>query len=597
MEQHALPYFREALLFLALAGILIPLLQRMRVSQVLGFLAVGALVGPYGIGLWAGRIPWLSCFTFTRAEGVAALAELGMLFLMFTIGLELSPARLWTLRYWVFGAGIAQVCFSTAIIGSLAYQFGNPLESALILGFVLSLSSTAVVMQLMAERHSVGSPLGQAGFSILMLQDLAVVPLFILIGVLAKGEREKLMPVVALALVKSLGAVLLIYFWGRRLIRPLFLFFARHHQPDLFMALILLSTLGIAGLTSAAGLSMALGAFLAGLVLAETEFRYEVEVMIEPFKGLLMGLFFMTVGMQIDAREVAREPLWIPLSVAGLFAIKAAVLSVIFRIGGFDWGHAVEGSLLLGQGGEFAFIIVGLTISVGLLDSTIGQFMMLVVGISLFATPLAAQAGRMFRLWWERRHPGQAPPLTEPAAEPADGRVVIAGFGRVGQLLAQILAEQGIRFVGIEINAGLVAQLHSRGMPVFFGNAARTEILSKVDAEHAAAIVVTMDQAGTAQHIVGAVRREYPHVPLFARARDERHAVELKQAGATLAVPETLESGLQLCAFILQTVGIPEETVERVVETERERRISILQGGAEHKDSTRQPDETVRLSR
>ncbi len=574
-----MPYLREALLFLALAGFLIPLLQRMGVSQVLGFLAAGALVGPYGAGLWADEFPWLSVVTFTRVEGIAALAELGVLFLMFTIGLELSPARLWGLRYWVFAAGIAQVCFCTAIIGGLAYHFGNPLESALILGFVLSLSSTAVVMQLMTERHAVGSALGQASFSILMLQDLAVVPLFILIGALEKGEPENLAATLALALAKSLGAVLLIYLWGRRVIRPLFVFFARHHQPDLFMALILLSTLGIASLTSVAGLSMALGAFLAGLVLAETEFRHEVEVTVEPFKGLLMGLFFMTVGMQIDVREVVREPLWIPLSVIGLFMTKAAVLSVIFRIGGFGWGHAVEGGLLLGQGGEFAFIIVGLAVSVRLLEPAVGQFMMLVVGLSLFATPLAALAGSLFRQWWERRQPARAPSPDEPAG----GQVVIAGFGRVGQLLAQTLAELDIRFVGIEIDARLVARLHSSGMPVFFGNAARTDILSKVQAERAAAIVVTVDQAEAARDMVRAIRRQYPHVPLFARARDERHAVELKEAGASLAVPETLESGLQLCAFVLNTVGIPEETVARVVEAERGRRIAILQGGAEWK--------------
>jgi len=571
-----LPHLREALLFLALAGILIPLLQRMRVNRILGFLAAGAMAGPYGIGLWSGQIPWLSTFTFTRAEGIAALAELGVLFLMFTIGLELSPARLWALRYWVFGAGIAQVCFCTAIIGGIAYSFGNALEPSLILGFVLSLSSTAVVMQWMAERRAVGSALGQAVFSILMLQDLAVVPLFILIGVLSKGERENLAPLVALTLAKSLGAVLLIYLWGQRVVRPLFLFLARYHQPDLFMALVLLSTLGIAALTSAAGLSMALGAFLAGLVLAETEFRYEVEVTVEPFKGLLMGLFFMTVGMQIDVREVAREPLWIPLSVAGLFMIKAAVLGVIFRIGGFDWGRAFEGGLLLGQGGEFAFIIVGLTVSAHLLDPSVGQFMMLVTGISLFATPFAAQVGRRFQHWWERHHPGMTPPLAEPAVELAGGHVVIAGCGRVGQLLAQTLAAQDIRFVGIEIDAALVARLHACGMPVFFGNAARMEILSKVQAERAAAIAVTMDQPEAAQHIVRAIRHKYPHVPLFARARDERHAQELKEAGATIAVPETLESGLQLCAFLLQAIGIPEEMAEHMVDTERSRRISNL---------------------
>ncbi|HWJ96005.1 MAG TPA: cation:proton antiporter, partial [Telluria sp.] len=290
---------------------------------MLGFLAVGALLGPFGLGLWAHAVPWLGYLTVSRVEGVEALAELGVLFLMFMIGLELSAERLWALRRWVFGAGTAQVCLSAVIIGCLAYFFGNSLEAALVLGFVLSLSSTAVVMQLMAEQRSMNSPLGQAGFSILMMQDLAVVPLLILIGVLTSGQSEGLTALVTVTVAKSIGAIVLIYLIGRRVIRPLFRSFARQRQPDVFMALTLLSTLGIASLTASAGLSMALGAFLAGLLLAETEFKHEVEITIEPFRGLLMGLFFMSVGMAIDVREVIASPLWLPLSVIGLFTIKA----------------------------------------------------------------------------------------------------------------------------------------------------------------------------------------------------------------------------------------------------------------------------------
>ncbi len=577
MEAHqSLPYLRETLLFLVLTGILIPLLQRWRVNQVLGFLAVGTLVGPFGLGLLAQDIPWLAYFTFPQREGVAVLAELGVLFLMFMIGLELSAERLWSLRRWVFGAGSAQVVVSASLIGAMAYAFGNSLEAAIILGCVLSLSSTAVVMQLMNERRTLGTQLGQAGFSILMLQDLAVVPILILIGVLAKGTSAGLLSLAGFTLLKSVGAIVLIYFLGRRVIRPLFHSFVQQRQPDVFMALTLLSTLGIGGLTAAAGLSMALGAFLAGLLLAETEFKHEVEVTIEPFKGLLMGLFFMSVGMAIDVREMAKTPLLLPLSVIGLFAIKTVVLSVIYRIGGFSWGRAVEGGALLGQGGEFTFIVVGYALTAQLLDAPTGQFIMLVVSLSLFATPMVAKAGRAFGDWWEERHPNLVANLNHAGPEPTGGHVIIAGYGRVGQLVGQLLSAQGIGYVAVEGNARLVAKLHPLGVPVYFGDAARIELLRKVHADAASAIVLTMDHPASALHAVKAIRRMYPTLPLVARSRDEKHALVLKQAGATLVIPETLETGLQLSAFVLQTLGVEEGTAAHTIQIERERRIADL---------------------
>ena len=579
MEAHqSLPYLRETLLFLALTGILIPLLQRWRVNQVLGFLAAGALIGPFGLGLWADEMPWMAYFTFPRLDGVVALADLGVLFLMFMIGLELSAERLWSLRRWVFGAGSAQVGVSAAIIGGFAYYFGNTLEAAAILGFVLSLSSTAVVMQLLTERRTMGTPLGQAGFSILMLQDLAVVPLLILMGVLAGGGNgsEGLAALVGLTLLKSVGGIVLIYLLGRRVIRPLFHSFVQQRQPDVFMALTLLSTLGIAGLTEMAGLSMALGAFLAGLLLAETEFKHEVEVTIEPFKGLLMGLFFMSVGMSIDMREVLKSPLWLPLSVIGLFAIKTLVTSVILRIGGFNWGRAIEGGALLGQGGEFTFIVVGYALATKLMPQAIGQFIMLVVSLSLFATPLVAKAGRTFGDWWEQRNPERNGYLENTVVDPVAGRVIIAGFGRVGQLVAQMVSSQGTPYVAFETNARLIAKLHPLGVPVYFGDAARVELLRKVHAEQAAAIVLTMDHPASALHAVKAIRREYPLVPLFARSRDEKHALALKEAGASLVIPETLETGLQLSAFVLQELGISEGAAAHMIQLERDRRIAEL---------------------
>ncbi|MFM9434909.1 monovalent cation:H+ antiporter-2, CPA2 family [Janthinobacterium sp. CG_23.3] len=576
-EQHAIPYLRETLLFLALAGIFIPLLQRLRVNQVLGFLAVGALFGPFGVGLWASSLPWLSHFTFVRVEQVAGLAELGVMFLMFMIGLELSTERLWSLRRWVFGAGVAQVGVCAALLGGAVYLFGLRLEAAIVLGCVLSLSSTAVVMQLLNERRALHTPAGQATFSILMLQDLAVVPLFILIGVLASGDSDNLFYLLGFTMAKSAAAIVLIYLLGRRVIRPLFQFFVKRHQPDVFMALTLLSTLGIAALTAAAGLSMALGALLAGLLLAETEFRHEVEVTIEPFKGLLMGVFFMSVGMQIDVREIARQPLLIPLAVLGLFAVKTAVVGVIFRVGGFPWGRALESGVLLGQGGEFAFIVVGYALSTKLIAAPVAQFVMLVVGLSLFATPALAKAGVAFGDWWQRRHSEQVADLDDGAAPPADSRIVIAGFGRIGQMVAKILQEQGVPYVAVENDARLVTRLHPQGFPVYFGDASRAELLHKVHAGKAAAVVLTMDHPASVLHAVKSIRREFPQLPVYARARDDKHATALMHAGATLVVPEALESGLQLSVTVLQRLGFAEARAFELVNDERELRNAGLQ--------------------
>ena len=390
-EQHGMPFLRETLEFLVLAGILIPLLQRFKVNQVLGFLGAGLIVGPYGLGLWVDTWPWLAKFTFPRGEGLSALADLGVLFLMFMIGLELSAERLWAMRRWVFGAGALQVVLSSAIICALAMAFGNTWQASLVLGMVLSLSSTAVIVQLLSQREALASPMGQSIFAVLMFQDLAVVPVLILIDLLGRGSSPDMWSVTGLTLLKSVVAVVLIFVIGRKVIRPLFRNFARQRQSDVFMALTLLATLSIAGLTAAAGLSMALGALLAGLLLAETEYRHEVEVTIEPFKGLLMGLFFMTVGMGIDAREILANPLWVPLSVIGLILIKAVVVTGIFRIGGLSWGRSVESGLLLGQGGEFAFIVVGVAAASQLLSPEMAQFVLLVVGLTLFVTPMVAQ--------------------------------------------------------------------------------------------------------------------------------------------------------------------------------------------------------------
>ena len=566
------PFLREVILFLALTGILIPLLQRFRISQVLGFLVTGAVFGPFGLGLFVDTSPWLIHVTFPRLEGAHILADFGVVFLLFLVGLELSAERLWAMRRWVFGAGTAQVLISAACIGALAAAFGNAWQSAVVLGLVLSLSSTAIVVQLLTERRELASAVGRASFSVLLLQDLAVVPLLVLIGILGQSQDGNFLWLIVIALTKAVAAIGVIVLLGRGVLRPLFHRVSVTRQPETFMAMTLLSVLGIAALTWLAGLSMALGAFLAGLLLAETEYRHEIQVTIEPFKGLLMGMFFMTVGMGVDARTLLHDPVWIPLSVLGLFAVKSLVMIPLFKRFGLSWGQALESGVLLGQGGEFAFIVIGIAVMQQVLPNAVGQFVMLVVGFSMLVTPAAARVGRTLGQWVER-HLGQPVEVEAPSVPELDGHIVIAGFGRVGQLLGQLLDAQNIPYLALEHDAKTANASHRRGLPVFSGDASRPDLLRQVRVDRARAVVITMDHYSAALNAVGAIRRDYPEVRIFARARDEKHAQLLIQAGANEVIPETLESSLQLAAFVLEEIGMPEDASAELIQREREKRI------------------------
>ena len=584
MDAHGnFPFLKETILFLALSGVLMPLLSRLRINPVLGFLSVGVLLGPYGLASLAGTWPVLSWFTFARPEDVEFLAELGVIFLMFMIGLEMSVERLWSMRRLVFGLGGLQVALSAAAVGGLALWFGNSIEAAVILGVVLAFSSTAIVMQLLIQRRELGTPLGQSTFAILLFQDLAVVPLLVLISILGASSGEgSFASLLGSAVVKGVLTVVLIYLIGRRVVRPLFHQITVEKQPDTFTALTLLTTLGVAALTWYAGLSMALGALLAGLIIAETEFRHEVEITIEPFKGLLMGLFFMSVGMGIDLRALLAEPLWIPLSVVGLLAMKALIIFVLLRVFGLSWGRSAEGGLLLGQGGEFAFIVIGMALALGLLERQVGQFMLIVVGVSMLVAPVVARLGQSLGDNIDRR---AAPPAPEDMeVGELGGHVIIAGYGRVGQMVGQMLAEQGVAFVAIENDAQLIAHQRKAGVPLVFGDASRPELLRKLRIDQARAVVLTMDHTAAAIHAVQGIRRLMPMMRIIARARDEKHALLLREAGASVVVPETLESSLKLTGWVLETLGVPSDAALRLLEQERERRIVALRdtsvGGA-----------------
>ncbi|MDY0011559.1 MAG: cation:proton antiporter [Rhodocyclaceae bacterium] len=576
-EHEALPYLREIILFLVLAGVLIPLLARLRVNPVLGFLAVGTVVGPYGLGAAANEHPWLGWLTFGSQEDVAAFAELGVVFLMFTIGLEMSVERLWAMRRLVFGAGGAQVGLSALAIGGIALAFGNEPEAAVVLGLVLALSSTAVVMQLLAQRREMSTPMGRVAFAVLLFQDLAVVPLLVLIAILGQEGKGSFFSLLGLATLKAVVTVGLIYLAGSRLIRPLFHHLAGRRAPDTFMALTLLASLGVAALTWAAGLSMAMGALLAGLIIAETEFRHEVEVTIEPFKGLLMGLFFLSVGMGIDLAAFAQEPLWLPLSVLGLMLLKGLILFGVLRVAGLTWGRATEGAVLLSQGGEFAFIVVGTAMQLDLLPPGIGQFMLLVVGLSMLATPFAAKAGQWLGETLDRRLGSREQVRDDALVAELTDHVIIAGYGRVGQLVGQLLLERGLSMVAVEPDARQVVRHRRKGVPVIFGDASRPGLLRRLHLERATLVILTMNDAEPARNAVGAIRALAPKVPILARVQDERHALELLQAGANGVIPDTLEAALQLAGLALESLGEGEEAIHELLHEERKRRIGAYQ--------------------
>jgi monovalent cation:proton antiporter-2 (CPA2) family protein len=570
MGSHAtLPYLRETIIFLVSAGVMVPLFHRFRVSPVIGYLVVGGAIGPFGLGLLADEFPILSHVVISDIAGVQALAELGVVFLLFTIGLELSLERLWAMRRLVFGLGSLQVLVTSAVIGVIAFEFGNSVPASIILGACLALSSTAIVMQLLMEGRRIGTPLGRSSFSILLMQDLAVVPILFVVGVLGTEDDAGFGVDLALALGKAVLTIVLIYSVGRLVLRPALRVVAQTRSAEMFMAAVLLTVIGIAAITGFAGLSMALGAFLAGLLLAETEYSHEIEVDLEPFKGLMLGLFFMSVGMGIDWRVVGDEPLWIPLSVVGLFLVKSVITAGLCRAFGLPRHTAIEAGLLLGQGGEFAFIVVGLAMSLSLLPGEVGQFMLIVAGLTMLVTPLIAKAAenwaqRMERAETTRSHQG---PLE--AVGDLEGHVILAGFGRFGRTLANTLQAESITFIALDTDPGHVAQGRADKLPVFYGDASRLDMLQRAHIGSCAAVVVTMDNPAAAERIVGEIRRAWPLIAVYARARDKGHAARMMAAGATQAVPETIEGSLQLAGRVLSGLGATEDTVRRRLEHQR----------------------------
>jgi len=547
--------YREALLFLATAGVVAPLFVRMRVSPVLGYVLAGALLGPYGLGRLATRAPWLQNVLLTDLGGIDRLAEFGVVTLMFTIGLELSYERLKSLRRLVFGLGPAQVLSATALIAGAALLAGESGGGALLFGAALSLSSTAMVVPALTEAKLQRGPVGRYAFAVLLFQDLAVAPMLFVASALAGSGGGGFVWRLALTVAPAAATVAAVILIGRLVLRPLFRSVALTRSPEFFMAACLLVVLGASLAAAASGLSMAIGAFIAGLLLAETEFRREIEVTIEPFKGLLLGLFFVSIGAEIDLSLALARPIAVFAALGVFVALKAVSLYPLARLFGASGATARELALALGPGGEFAFVLIAAGLSSGLIAPESGRIGLLVTALSMAAIPLLVLALSAFSVSRRAKNlPDEA--RVEP---PADGeaRAILVGYGRVGRLIGDMLDVHAIPYIAIDMDANNVAVARREGRPAFYGDASRTEFLRRCGIETARAAVLTINAPQKTEEIAKLVRELRPDVTLVARARDADHARALYALGVTDAAPETIEASLQLSEAVLVDLGVP----------------------------------------
>jgi monovalent cation:proton antiporter-2 (CPA2) family protein len=572
LEHVGIPWLREGAIFLVAAGIVVPVFHTLRLSPVLGFLLVGVAIGPFGVAQLVGPDSLLRYAVIGDLEGARALSELGVVFLMFTIGVELSLSRLWSMRRLVLGLGSAQIIVTAAAI-SVALAFtGTPTVAAMVLGGALALSSTAIVMQLLAERRQLGTTVGRASFGVLLMQDLAAVPILVLVGLAGASDGASAWAALGMAMLKAAVAVAAIVVVGRLLLGPALRWVSATRSRDLFMAITLLAILATAWITAGAGLSMALGAFLAGLLVSESEFRHQIEADIEPFKGLLLGLFFLSVGMGLDPQRLWAAPDSILGAVVALGLLKAVVIAALALAFGLSARSAIECGLLLGQAGEFSFVVITLAAGLGGIAPELAQNAGLVVGLSMLVTPPVTTLTHMIaRKLPQRRHAD--------GAEHADlgeleGHVIIAGYGRAGRRIALLLHQEQVPFVALDVDAAKVAKARTEGVAIFVGDAGRAEILARLNAASAQALVVTTDDPDAAERAVIGIRLDYPDLPVFARARDEAHAARLSGYGATGVVQETVESSLQLAARVLAATGVPVDTVDDILAQHRDRIIS-----------------------
>jgi monovalent cation:H+ antiporter-2, CPA2 family len=546
----------QFLIILIAAVTVVSLFRRLRGSSVVGYLVAGALIGPSGLGL------------IHDIESTEGVARLGVVFLLFWIGLELSVERILALRRYVFGLGAAQVLVTTLVFWAALRAAGLGNGAALIIGAGLALSSTAVVLRMLVERRELSSHHGRIAFAVLLFQDLAVVPLLTLVPLLG-GGGSRILPALSNAFAKTAIAFIAILALGRLALRPVLRHVAHANTPELFTGIVLLVVLGVAWITEQFGLSMALGAFLAGLMMAETEYRPQIEGDIQPFRGVLLGLFFMTVGMGLDLELLRLQALLILGLLLALLCLKAIILSLLSRAFRLPFGVGAGVGLMLAQGSEFGFVLFPLAQQAQVISRDVSQITVLVIGASMAVTPALLHLSGIVLTRLQRHPAGSHGSLADEAQRIRD-HVVIAGFGRVGQTLGVLLESLHIPYVALDRDPELVAAARRHGRRVFFGDASQPEVLKAAGLERARLAVSTLDEPGIAGRAVQVLRAARSSLPILARGRDTADCEKLVVAGATAAVPEFVEGSLQLGGVLLRQLGQSPERIERLLEEFRQ---------------------------
>ena len=547
--------FKDALIVLGAAAIVVPVFHSLKLSPVLGFILIGMVVGPFGLGAFTTDIPWLAYLTIEDKDDMALVAEFGVVLLLFMIGLELSLERLRIMRRLVFGLGAAQVVLCAGAIGAIVYAISGEATTSTVIGLALAMSSTAIVTQILSERKEMGTAAGRASFSVLIFQDIAVVPILFAVSVLGTSTEGSLFARLGLAVAQAAIAVAAVLLVGRLALRPLFRRVAQTNSPELFMAACLLVIMATSLVMASAGLSMAMGALIAGLLLAETEYRRQIEVMVEPFKGLLVGVFLISIGMNVDLARIVQEPLAVLIASVGLVALKTLIVAGIARSLGLSLGTGVRSGLVLGPGSEFSFVIIALAAGLNLIAPDTAAFVLIVVALTMAAIPVLHTLGG----YLEKRlaSPTAPHPATQIAVPDNDTpRVIVAGFGRVGRVIASLLEAHKLPYIAVDSDVRAVAAGRDEGKPVYFGNIKHPDFLRHCGIETATALVVTMDAPKSASEVVTLARTMRQDLKIIVRARDATHASELYRLGATDAVPETVEASLQLGEAVLVDVGI-----------------------------------------
>ncbi len=569
----------DALVILGAAGVVIPAFARIRISPIIGFILVGIAVGPFGLGALVDDYPWLYYVSISDAGAIAPFAELGIIMLLFSIGLELSFRRLWTMRKHVFGYGAVELLGSGLAIALALMLVGYSVTAALGLGVALALSSTALVLPIAGTQTRVG----RTAFSMLLFEDLALVPIIFILGALAPSLGGDTVNDLLTIAWQGAAVVAGLVLAGWFLLPPLFAQAARAKNPELFLAASLLVVIAAALATTSVGLSPIVGALLAGLMIAETDYHGEVEAITAPFKGLALGVFLLTVGMSVDLSAIAADWPTLAAAVFGIVAINAAVTGALLRMTGARWGTAAEVGLLMASPSETTLIVLAAALQAGLIAAGDAAFWQMVTAIGLTITPLLARAGHLVA---RRLDTAQ----TEPLAEPGEPVVLIIGFGRVGQVVADLLAEHGRAYLAVEADPDAVARARVRGYRVRMADAARARFADGLAALTLDAVVITMDDPGQHVRLTQRLRERYPDLPIISRARDTAEAARLYQAGASDAVPEALEGSLQLAEAVLVDIGVAVGPVIASVHEHRarERRRIMTLGDLDEEPRARQ---------